>query len=117
MVTLSTIVSPNMIELKMVGSDSDGQVSNTIDMMAAPFKAAGELSLLIVRTVGSTNTVSVSIRFSNDGLTWSNALAETDVTGGVSAVTNASGKLARFYQVKVTTVGTGNTLSVFVVIN
>ncbi len=90
---------------------------NTFDTFQKPINDFnGDLTLLVIRTAGATDVIAVAIQVSNDGTNWNDALAEADVTGGASEVTQASGKKARFYRTRVTTVGAANTLSVFATI-
>lgn len=113
----SEFTNQNMHYIKMTVVDSDDDKSNVFDALGAPFKVAGNLSLLVIRVSGADNTVDVVIEISNDGLNWTTGLQETDVTGGASETTIATGKIARFYRIDTPDVGASGTLSIFAVIN
>ena len=106
-----------MVNIELTNSDSDADVSDVIDTAGIPFSVKGNASLQLTRVLGTTDTVAVNVQMSNDSVTWTTILTETDVTGGITDVTIVTDKIARYYRVLMTTVGSGNRLSAFVVIN
>jgi hypothetical protein len=72
-------------------------------------------TVTVLRTAGSTDTVSIQLQISSDGATWLTAgTVVTDVTngGGFGVVFDQP---ASFWRARCTTVGSGNTLTVDIV--
>lgn len=93
---------------QVTGINADATVGELINLIQTPMS---KFAIALVRTAGATDTVDVDLEGSLDGVNWFSLANVTSVAGGAS-ITFVVDKPVRFARYNVTTVGSGNTLTV-----
>lgn len=110
------------LDLRLKGITANDEKSSEIDLWAIEgYPLIAKVAFFVIRTVGATDVVSVTLEFSmDDGVDWVTITSETEtissVAGGQSSFVVAADKIGRYVRIKCPTVGSGNTLDAYALI-
>jgi len=104
----------NGIQFSSAGFVANNDTSVVIDLQDYGFFSVN-VGVVAVRTAGSTDVINAAIQGSIDNSTWTDLQNVTSSTTPVN--TFAVGKIVRFIRLISKTVGSGNTLTIYGIVN
>ena len=106
--TIQQVLDDTII-IQVTGFTADAENGDAVDILATYGWIPDKVGVSVVRTAGATAVIDVDIQHSYDNTNFTQAVNATASDG---TVYTATGKLARYWRVYITTVGVGNTLTV-----
>jgi len=106
--TIEQVLDETVI-IQDTGFTADTNTGTVVDALGTYGFIPDKVGISVVRSAGATAVVDVDIQHSYDNTNFTQAVNATASDG---TVVTATGKLARYWRVYITTVGVGNTLTV-----